>query len=526
MKGFNGLFSSKEADNGSSLENEKYVVPKQKWYGWFPEGTSAAEKKLVLKTDFFLLTYSCMAFFLKYIDQTNISNAWVSGMPEDLGFAGTDILSWLNTWYSIGVILGSIPMTLLTGYFRPRFYLPILDLLWSLCVLLTFKCTNSDQICAIRFLVGLFESAANPGTHYILGCIYRKHELMRRSGFFVISGVIGQATSGYIQAGLYLDMNGKQGLAAWQWLFIFDFLIGIPVVIWGLIAIPELPHTNHKTWWMTEEESQMLKSNLAADGKVNKKITFDKTQIMVILKSWQFYCFPIGYSLWQLTCNSYMIQFFGLYLKHVGGYSVPQINNIPTAISGVNLFTMILTGILADKLGRRWPVCLIVGSILTVAAAMLASDNRTRELRMVAYTMTGVYGCFTPILSGWCNISCATNPYLRAVTIPWMIVLGSVVSTPVQQNVFPSSQTPYYTQTHGYAFTLGFTITLTLFTGVCIPLVESYFSRRNVPLVSDGESGNIIEAEASACEEESHYSGKDGKTKVTVTQEEIEKSSK
>lgn len=453
-------------------------VSKAKWYSWFPENTSAADKKLILKTDFFLLSYSCMAFFLKYLDQTNISNAYVSGMLEELGFGHHNELSWFNTWFNIGLIIGSIPATLLAGYFRPRFYLPVMDLAWSLCVLFTFKAKTMNHVCVLRFFVGLFESSANPCTHYLLGCIYRKGELMRRSGFFVISGVIGQATSSYIQSGLYSDMNGVSGLRAWQWLFIFDFIIGIPVVIWGFIAIPELPHSQHKAWWLTEEESARHKELLELDGKVNHKLTFDVKQIPVVLKSWQLWVFSIGYALWTLTCCSYMLQFFILYLKSFGTYTVTQVNNIPTAISAVNLIFMIGTGIVSDKMGRRWPVCLFVGCCLIVATAMLLSSNKDRAFRMIAYTITGTYGCFTPILSGWCNIACASQPYVRAVTIPFMIVLGTVVSTPLQQNIFPSDDTPYYTQTHGYYFALAFSIVLTLWTAVVIPQAEIFFTKR------------------------------------------------
>jgi ACS family pantothenate transporter-like MFS transporter len=42
--------------------------------------------------------------------------------------------------------------------------------------------------------------------------------------------------SGYLQAALFTGMDGKMGLSAWRWLFIFDFVIGIPVVIYGVVS--------------------------------------------------------------------------------------------------------------------------------------------------------------------------------------------------------------------------------------------------------------------------------------------------
>lgn len=36
------------------------------------------------------------------LDQNNISNAYVSGMSEELGFGPGNELSWMNTYFSIG----------------------------------------------------------------------------------------------------------------------------------------------------------------------------------------------------------------------------------------------------------------------------------------------------------------------------------------------------------------------------------------------------------------------------------------
>ena len=66
----------------------------------------------------------------------------------------------------------------------------------------------------LRFCTGLFESAAGPGLHFILGSWYRKSELGRRSALFVISGVLGQMFSGYLQAALFAGMDGKGGMSA------------------------------------------------------------------------------------------------------------------------------------------------------------------------------------------------------------------------------------------------------------------------------------------------------------------------
>jgi ACS family pantothenate transporter-like MFS transporter len=52
--------------------------------------SNSRSTRLLHKIDFFILTYGCLAYFTKWLDQANLSNAYVSGMREDLNMRGTD----------------------------------------------------------------------------------------------------------------------------------------------------------------------------------------------------------------------------------------------------------------------------------------------------------------------------------------------------------------------------------------------------------------------------------------------------
>ncbi|KKY18785.1 putative major facilitator superfamily transporter [Phaeomoniella chlamydospora] len=56
-----------------------YGKSRPDFFIWYPKGTPASEKKLLFKIDWFILTYGCLAYFTKYLDQANLSNAYVSG---------------------------------------------------------------------------------------------------------------------------------------------------------------------------------------------------------------------------------------------------------------------------------------------------------------------------------------------------------------------------------------------------------------------------------------------------------------
>jgi ACS family pantothenate transporter-like MFS transporter len=71
---------------------------------YFASQKSPQEKKLVRKLDFFILSFCCMMYFMNYLDRSNLTNAYVSGMEEDLGFAGNQ-LTVINTVFTCGYIV-------------------------------------------------------------------------------------------------------------------------------------------------------------------------------------------------------------------------------------------------------------------------------------------------------------------------------------------------------------------------------------------------------------------------------------
>ncbi|EPE06679.1 major facilitator superfamily transporter [Ophiostoma piceae UAMH 11346] len=458
---------------------------KRGWFHWHEPGTSKEEKFLIFKLDWFILSYSCLCFFIKQLDGNNVSNAYVSGMSEDLGFGKGNELSWMNTYFNCGVLIGGPIANLIITVVRPRYWLPFCLSVWSIFVLGMYKCTTAHQYYALRFCCGLFESAAWPGITYTLGCWYRKSELARRSSLFVISGVLGQMFSGYLQSALYSGMDGRGGLRAWRWLFIFDFILAIPVVIYGLIFFPDTPEQT-KAFYLNDWERKRVVERIREEGRapVGK---MDLSVIKRIFGSWQVYGFTLGYALWSLTAGSYIMQYFALYLKSTKKFSVVQINNIPTAIGAVNFFVMISTGFIADKIGRRGPVCLGVGSVLIFCYIILTIWSVPHGLRMVAYILVGFYGCFTPLLAGWVNESCGGDQQKRGFILGFMVSVGGAVIIPFQQYQFPSSQAPKYSKTHGWGSALAMVIALTLWMSFGLPAFQKWAQKREQTIKADEE---------------------------------------
>jgi ACS family pantothenate transporter-like MFS transporter len=62
------------------------------------------ERKLIRKVDFFILSFCCLMYFFNYLDRSNLTQAYVSGMKEDLDFKGNQ-LTQITTIFTCGYIV-------------------------------------------------------------------------------------------------------------------------------------------------------------------------------------------------------------------------------------------------------------------------------------------------------------------------------------------------------------------------------------------------------------------------------------
>jgi ACS family pantothenate transporter-like MFS transporter len=128
-----------------ALFASSYGLDAPQFFFWYPKGTSSSEKKLIFKIDFFILTFGCLAYFTKWLDQANLSNAYVSGMKEDLKMYGTQY-NLAVTCFQVGAILGAIPSNLLLTWIRPRYLLPGCEFMWAILTVATYKVTSYNQV--------------------------------------------------------------------------------------------------------------------------------------------------------------------------------------------------------------------------------------------------------------------------------------------------------------------------------------------------------------------------------------------
>lgn len=163
------------------------VRDRRRWYHikWFADQDTKEERRLILKLDALIVPYAFLAYWVKYVDQANISmwtstehlllqltgyidNAYVSGLQEDLKLHGNELVE-LQTMYTVGAVVGQLPFAYLFTKFPMSWVIPFLDIMWGVFTLLQYRVNSFGELMVYRFFVGWFEAAFFPGMHYIFG---------------------------------------------------------------------------------------------------------------------------------------------------------------------------------------------------------------------------------------------------------------------------------------------------------------------------------------------------------------------
>lgn len=84
----------RDTDN-SATEYEESENGGKSWksYVWDTWELPKEQRWLLFKVDAFVLTFASIGYFLKNIDQTNVNNAFLSGMKEELNMYGNELVT-------------------------------------------------------------------------------------------------------------------------------------------------------------------------------------------------------------------------------------------------------------------------------------------------------------------------------------------------------------------------------------------------------------------------------------------------
>tara|TARA_R110002003_G_scaffold325_6_gene18813 strand:- start:15542 stop:16066 length:525 start_codon:yes stop_codon:yes gene_type:complete len=153
-------------------------TPSRSWKGWLWDSADASkeERKFLFKLDATLLTFGTLGMLIKWIDTSNITNAFVSGMKEDLNLYGNQYNYIVVSW-TVGYIVGQWPSNIILTRVPAHIWIPFQEIGWTVFTFALAGAKSYEAILGLRFIVGLFEAGYWPALYYVLGSWYNKRTL-------------------------------------------------------------------------------------------------------------------------------------------------------------------------------------------------------------------------------------------------------------------------------------------------------------------------------------------------------------
>ncbi|KAI1500745.1 major facilitator superfamily transporter [Biscogniauxia marginata] len=443
------------AREASGSDDEDLQSPKKTWksYIWDTFDKPPEERRFLFKLDAVLMTLASLGYFIKYLDQVNINNAFVSGMKEDLGLFRNE-LNYMQTCWTVGYVIGEIPSNILLTRIRPGIWIPACEVVWSVLTILLTQCNNATQIYALRFFIGLAESTFYPGMQYIIGSWYRKDELAKRSCLFHAMGNVGSIVSGYLMVAAY-TLDGVNGYHGWQWLFFTNAIVSLPIAISGFFFLPDVPEIT-KAWYFTADEIALAKKRMELEGRANRA-PYTKAKLRKILSSWHIYTLVFLYVMFNNGNGGNSQPAFSLWLKSEG-HSVQDINIYPTITEIISLVTTLIYAWTSDSLfrGARWPAILFSGLVKIVAYISLTIWTIPKAWKWASFFLCGFGSGVSGLAMAWAHEICTDDNEERALVIGSMNEVAYIIQAWLPLVIWQQVEAPSYPK--GYPTMIAFSI--------------------------------------------------------------------
>ncbi|QPH16254.1 hypothetical protein C2857_000852 [Epichloe festucae Fl1] len=216
-----------------------------------PDEEAAVKRKFDRK----LVLFLALLFMLSFLDRSNIGNARIAGMDQDLQTTPprSDWYEWALTAFYMSY-LGFEWMSLLFKLVPAHVVVSLTVLTWGLAASLQAIAPSYPVLMALRVLLGIGE-AGFAGIPFYLSFFFRREELAFRIAIFVSAAPL--ATS-FASTLAYVIVRLADGLsspiAPWRLLFLIE---GLPSVLASVVAWSAIPDGPGSARYLTRREKKV-----------------------------------------------------------------------------------------------------------------------------------------------------------------------------------------------------------------------------------------------------------------------------
>lgn len=366
-----------------------------------------------------ILPVLALLFLCSFLDRTNVGNAKIFGLEDDLGLNNSQYANGLAIFFAF-YIASELPSNLILRRASPRVWLSFLTAAWGIIGMCLGFVQNYAGFLVVRAFLGLAEGGLLPGMVLYLSGMYTRGEMALRIGLFYTSASLAGAFGGLLARGLS-SIGSRGGLdAGWRWILVIE---GLLTFVAGVGAYFLLPNSVDTAWFLKPEERELAKRRLRMDTSAHLPDghhaegaeKFRWSEVKRGLFNIQLWLSATAY--FSILSGLYS---FGLFLPTIIkglGYTANEAqlwSVIPYAVAAV---LTVIVAVLSDRLKLRGVVMLCVLPLAIIGYAAIANvgvhDNHTKY-GMTFLMATGLYASVPPVLV-W-NSNNSAGHYKRATT--------------------------------------------------------------------------------------------------------------
>ncbi|KAI0474031.1 major facilitator superfamily domain-containing protein [Xylariaceae sp. FL0804] len=423
---------------------------------------SDEEKKLVRKIDLYLLPTIWLMYLLSYMDRTNIGNAKIAGMAEDLNLTSSRYSISLIVFF-IGYVLMEIPSNMILARAKPSIFLPAIMTLWGLVTVAMAWVPNYQTLIGIRVIIGILEAGFAPGVLLLLSSWYKRDEQAKRFAVYISAAILSGAFGGLIAGAITDGLDGVHGIAGWRWLFIVE---GAATAGWSLVASFILLDFPANTARFSPREKELAIRRLLADNvhpaAASEEAPSHMRALALALSNWRVWLFVVGYM--AIVGSSTLSYFYPTLVKGLGYDShLAQYMTIPIYVAA--FVCNAVTGYFMDRRpGSRGVVLAFWLTVSTVCAVVTcAVYDFTARYALLVIMASGLWSANGLSLSYASSTFGAMPNEVRAIALAFVNAMGNLAQI-YGAYLFPDSDEPKYIMGFG------------VISGLCLTGVVSYIA--------------------------------------------------
>ena len=332
------------------------------------------EHRALRKASHRLIPLIALGYCVAYMDRVNISFAALQ-MNRDLHFSETTYGLGAGLFF-LSYALVEIPSNLLLYRFGARRWLSRIMISWGILATGMLFIRTPLHFYAMRLLLGAAEAGFFPGVVFYLMQWFPPEWRARAVTRFYIALPLSSTVMGAL-AGALLHLQGRWGLAGWQWLFLVE---GLPAVLLGVVFFFLLPDSPAQASWLIPDERQAILSRLeTSPGSSRAGSLVDALRDRRV---WLFAAFSFLnlVSLYAYTFSAPAI------LQSATHLGVSRVGLLIAATGLLGAAAMLLGGIYSDRTLNRHGV-IIPAALLMSAGFLLCGWTSSPPVVVLAFAL-------------------------------------------------------------------------------------------------------------------------------------------